>query len=118
MYIGHPGGWSFNFLSVNLRVRDLHDPSVSHSCNSFVHKLDYDPELRFQILEYVQSCYHEESGGFSPTPLHDPQLLTTLSAVQIAVTLDAIDILDKAAIVKYIVHLQVMSVSQKSGNIK
>jgi prenyltransferase beta subunit len=59
------------------------------------------------VLDYLKACYHEDAGGFSPTPRHDPQLLTTLSAVQIAVTLDAVDCLDKDAIVKYITSLQV-----------
>ena len=59
-----------------------------------------------QIIEYVKSCYHPNVGGFSPTPRHDPQILCTLSAIQIACILDAKDQLDVDAICKYISGLQ------------
>jgi len=54
----------------------------------------------------VRSCYHPDVGGFSPAPEHDPQLLYTLSAVQICLTLDADDVLDEEKIVEYVRGLQ------------
>ena len=62
--------------------------------------------LQFQILAYVKSCFDPDSGGFSPAPRHDPHILYTLSAVQIAATFDAMDILDVEKITKYIQGLQ------------
>lgn len=35
-----------------------------------------------EVLEFVKSCQHP-SGGFSPTPYHDPHLLYSLSAIQV-----------------------------------
>ena len=40
------------------------------------------------------SCQHE-SGGFGAAPGHDAHMLYTVSAVQVLVTLDAVDELDK-----------------------
>lgn len=50
---------------------------------------------RDETIEFVLSCQHE-SGGFGAAPLHDAHMLYTVSAVQILVTLDALDELDKA----------------------
>lgn len=55
----------------------------------------------------MKSCYCPSSGGFAPSPRHDPHLLYTLSAVQIAATYDALeDIIDADAVAKYVVALQ------------
>ena len=40
------------------------------------------------------SCQHE-NGGFGAAPGHDPHMLYTVSAVQIFVTIDAVDELDR-----------------------
>ena len=67
-----------------------------------------------QVIEFLKDCFHSDCGGFGPFPQHDPNLLSTLSAVQIAAMYDLIDdkeILDVAAIVKYVKSLQ-----QKDGS--
>jgi len=58
-----------------------------------------------EAKEFLKKC-HCPNGGYAPMPNHDPHLLYTLSAVQIAAELDILDALDKASIVKYIVSLQ------------
>ncbi len=71
-------------------------------------------------MEYVKSCYHPEEGGFSPTPRHDPHVLCTLSAIQIACILDARDELDTEGICRYIKGLQVrqgMSVRYENSSV-
>ena len=59
-----------------------------------------------KLFEFVLKCFHESEGGFSPMPEHDPHILYTLSAVQIAVILDREDDLDKDKIADYVVGLQ------------
>jgi len=61
---------------------------------------------REEIMSYVHSCYDAPTGGFAPAPRHDPHILYTLSAVQIAATYDAVAELDSEAIVKYVCGLQ------------
>ena len=61
---------------------------------------------RDEIMSYVHSCYDASTGGFTPAPRHDPHILNTLSAVQIAATYDALGELDSEAIVKYVCSLQ------------
>eukprot|EP00095_Tigriopus_kingsejongensis_P008020 maker-scaffold1494_size38455-snap-gene-0.11 protein:Tk08020 transcript:maker-scaffold1494_size38455-snap-gene-0.11-mRNA-1 annotation:"hypothetical protein CAPTEDRAFT_118195" len=61
---------------------------------------------RTEILDFVRACFDPVSGGFAPAPRHDPHILYTLSAVQIAATLDALDMLDVPAIVRYVCSLQ------------
>jgi len=63
-------------------------------------------EGRDDVMKFVLSCYHPEVGGFGPFPNHDPHLLFTLSAVQIAVIHDAVDMLDVDKIVQFIGSLQ------------
>ena len=72
--------------------------------------------LSEQILEYVKDCYDKESGGYGPAPRHDPHILYTLSAVQIAFTLDAMDQIDADAVVKYILSLYVKSDGSFQGD--
>ncbi|EFE42043.1 Rab geranylgeranyltransferase, beta subunit [Trichophyton verrucosum HKI 0517] len=49
---------------------------------------------RDKTIEFVLSCQRED-GGFGAAPGHDAHMLHTVSAVQILVTLDAIDELNK-----------------------
>lgn len=42
------------------------------------------------VVEFVQSCWCA-TGGFAPFPNHDPHLLTTLSGLQILLTMDSLD---------------------------
>ena len=59
-----------------------------------------------EIMNFVKSCYHEDCGAFGPYPEHDPHLLYTLSAVQIAAIYNVIDELDVDKIESYIIGLQ------------
>ena len=61
------------------------------------------------MIEFLKECFHSDSGGYGPFPEHDPQLLFTLSAVQIATMYDVVDdadILDIPSIVNYVKNLQ------------
>nr|ACO11214.1 Geranylgeranyl transferase type-2 subunit beta [Caligus rogercresseyi] len=49
-----------------------------------------------EMFTYVRECFDPESGGYRPAPRHDPHLLYTLSAIQIAVLYDALHIIPKA----------------------
>lgn len=46
------------------------------------------------LVAWVLSCYKPEEGSFSPNTLHDGNLLSTLSAVQIMALLGRLDELD------------------------
>ncbi|WEW60044.1 Rab geranylgeranyltransferase [Emydomyces testavorans] len=60
-----------------------------------LHLLGYPEALpRDETIDFVLSCQHE-NGGFGAAPGHDPHILYTVSAVQILVTIDAVDELDK-----------------------
>merc|ERR1711976_171200 len=52
---------------------------------SFLHE---GPE-KSEISNYCKSCYKD--GGFSAAPGHNPHILYTLSAIQLALTHDLID---------------------------
>lgn len=43
------------------------------------------------IINYIQSS-KRDNGGYAPAEGHDPHLLHTLSAIQIAITLGRLDI--------------------------
>jgi geranylgeranyl transferase type-2 subunit beta len=49
---------------------------------------------REETIDFVLSCQHD-SGGFGAAPGHDAHMLSTVSAVQILATIDALDELDK-----------------------
>ena len=51
---------------------------------------------REETIEFVLSC-QQQDGGFGAAPRHDAHLLSTVSAVQILATIDALDELDKRA---------------------
>ncbi|KAJ3985894.1 rab geranylgeranyltransferase [Lentinula detonsa] len=61
---------------------------------------------RDEMIDYVMSCWDEETGGFGAHPDHDAHILSTLSAIQILVTQDAIERLDINRVVKFILSLQ------------
>ncbi|KAJ7086704.1 terpenoid cyclases/protein prenyltransferase alpha-alpha toroid [Mycena epipterygia] len=61
---------------------------------------------RDEVIQFVESCWDEKTGGFGAHPGHDPHISTTLSAIQILVTYDALDRLDIPRVVKFIVSLQ------------
>ncbi|KAJ7597297.1 rab geranylgeranyltransferase, partial [Mycena floridula] len=61
---------------------------------------------REEMIEYVMSCWDEEAGAFGAHPDHDAHLLSTLSAIQILITQDALDRVDIPRVVKFILSLQ------------
>jgi geranylgeranyl transferase type-2 subunit beta len=61
---------------------------------------------RDHIIDYIQKCYEPKSGGYSPCPRHDPHLLYTLSAVQLLVLFERVDLIDKSSLSTYIKRLQ------------
>ncbi|KAI4199798.1 MAG: hypothetical protein LQ346_002521 [Caloplaca aetnensis] len=77
-----------------------------------LHLLKHPDALpREDTIEFVLSCQHP-SGGFGAAPGHDAHILYTVSAVQILVTIDALDELDKRGkggreeVGRYIAQLQ------------
>ena len=65
-----------------------------------------DRKEKTKVLDFLKECYHPDCGGFGPFPQHDPHLLFTLSAVQIATMYDATDVLDIPLIISYVKNLQ------------
>jgi len=61
---------------------------------------------REEMIEFVMSCWDEEAGAFGAHPDHDAHILSTLSAIQILVTHDALDKMDIPRVVKFILSLQ------------
>ncbi|XP_025822089.1 geranylgeranyl transferase type-2 subunit beta 1-like isoform X3 [Panicum hallii] len=47
-----------------------------------------------EVVDWIMSCYHPESGGFGGNVGHDPHVLYTLSAVQVLCLFDRLDVLD------------------------
>ncbi|KAG5652548.1 hypothetical protein H0H81_004609 [Sphagnurus paluster] len=60
---------------------------------------------RDEMIEFVMSCWDDEAGTFGAHPDHDAHLLSTLSAIQILVTHDALDRVDIPRVVKFILSL-------------
>lgn len=54
---------------------------------------------RQDVIDYVKSLQHE-NGGFGGDKHHDPHITHTLSAVQILVTLDAIDAINVEKVIE------------------
>lgn len=61
---------------------------------------------REEMIDFVMSCWDDEAGGFGAHPDHDAHLLATTSAIQILVTHDALDRVDKARVARFILSLQ------------
>jgi geranylgeranyl transferase type-2 subunit beta len=60
-----------------------------------LHLLGHPEALpRQATIDFVLSCQNED-GGFGAAPGHDSHMLYTVSAVQILVTVDAVDELDR-----------------------
>lgn len=64
---------------------------------ALVNRVDALP--RDAMLAWVHSCWVPQVGAFAPHPGHEPHLHSTLSAVQILATHDALDSLDKDRVV-------------------
>jgi len=61
---------------------------------------------RDKIVQFVTECQDPDTGGFRPVHGHDPHILNTLSAVQVAIMLDCVDKIDVEGVVRYIQSLQ------------
>ncbi|GAA5835509.1 hypothetical protein JCM5353_002380 [Sporobolomyces roseus] len=73
-----------------------------------------------EMLDWVMTCWIQEIvgdiGGFAPHPGHDPNIHSTLSAVQILATHDSLHLLNKDSIVRYVLSLQDPSRGSFSGD--
>mmetsp|Transcript_31162 Transcript_31162/g.30006 ORF Transcript_31162/g.30006 Transcript_31162/m.30006 type:complete len:377 (-) Transcript_31162:68-1198(-) len=71
-------------------------------------KVDEFLDLSGEILNWIFSCWDDETGGFGGNTGHDGHLLYTLSAVQLLAIMDRLDDerLDKQAIVNFVSGLQ------------
>jgi Prenyltransferase and squalene oxidase repeat len=59
-----------------------------------LHLLDHPDALpRQEVIKFVMSC-QSGNGGFGAAPRHDAHMLSTVSAVQILATFDALDELE------------------------
>ena len=58
-----------------------------------------------KVLKFVVDCFDENCGGFRPAENHDAHMLYTLSAVQILVTFDAVNLVDVEKVVGYVKSL-------------
>ena len=74
------------------------------TCLDLLHSLEASD--REFIIDYIQKCYHPSIGGYSPSPNHDPHLLYTLSAIQVLVQFNRMDLINKIDLAKYIKGLQ------------
>ncbi|KAH7905667.1 rab geranylgeranyltransferase [Hygrophoropsis aurantiaca] len=60
---------------------------------------------REELIDWVMSCWDEEAGAFGAHPGHDAHILTTLSAIQILITHDALDKANLDRIADFILSL-------------
>ncbi|KAN0133487.1 geranylgeranyl transferase [Lactarius tabidus] len=67
------------------------------------HKDALDAE---ETIEYVMSCWDDEAGAFGAHPGHDAHILSTLSAIQVLVTHDALGRIDAPRVIDFILGLQ------------
>ncbi|OAX84517.1 hypothetical protein ACJ72_01108 [Emergomyces africanus] len=87
-----------------------------------LHLLGHPEALpRDETIAFVLSCQHD-NGGFGAAPGHDAHMLYTVSAVQILVTIDAVDELDrqsrggKEKVGSFIANLQDCSTGSFKGD--
>lgn len=63
-----------------------------------------------EVIDFVHSCWDEQSGGFGAYPRHDGHILSTLSAIQVLLIYDQLEderfISKKPAVLKFIKGLQ------------
>ena len=68
------------------------------------------------ICEFVVKCYDESTGGFGGNVGHDPNLLYTLSSVQILMLLDKLHLVDKEKVSDFVASLQNKKTGSFSGD--
>jgi len=61
---------------------------------------------RQEMIDWVMSCWDDETGAFAPHPGHDPHIHPTLSAIQILLMQDALHLLQVNKIVAFVLALQ------------
>lgn len=74
------------------------------TCLDLLGRLNVFESRKNEIVEFVKSC-RCDNGGYSPAPLHDPHILSTLSAVQVLAVFDAMSEIDVDAVVGYVATL-------------
>ncbi|ONM02936.1 Geranylgeranyl transferase type-2 subunit beta 2 [Zea mays] len=62
-----------------------------------------------EVVDWIMSCYHPESGGFGGNVGHDPHVLYTLSAVQVLCLFDRLDVLDVDKVADCILFSQILN---------
>ncbi|KAH9053767.1 terpenoid cyclases/Protein prenyltransferase [Lactarius vividus] len=67
------------------------------------HKDALDAE---ETIKYVMSCWDDEAGAFGAHPGHDAHILSTLSAIQVLATHDALARIDAPRVIDFILGLQ------------
>jgi len=67
-------------------------------------KLDSVP--KDDVIAFIQDCFDENCGGFSPAKDHDPHILYTLSAIQILAMYDEFKSVDTSKVVGFVQSLQ------------
>ena len=60
---------------------------------------------RSEILDFVMACYHPHLGAFSPNIGDDPHITSTLSAIQLLMLYDGLDLIDPCRIGEYVASL-------------
>ncbi|KAH8918425.1 rab geranylgeranyltransferase [Atractiella rhizophila] len=71
-----------------------------------------------EVVDWVLSCYDEETGGFAPHPNHDAHIHSTLSAIQILAIEDSISALEskRSKIVTFILSLYDVKTGRWAGD--
>ncbi|TIB67526.1 hypothetical protein E3P77_01470 [Wallemia ichthyophaga] len=90
-------------LTEHLRLNGIYWAITSLSLLGRIDALD-----RSAVIEYVGNCWNSSNGGFSSHPNHDTHILSTLSGIQILITLDAVEEakIDTSKVVDYILQLR------------
>ncbi|AET38504.1 Rab geranylgeranyltransferase BET2 Ecym_2807 [Eremothecium cymbalariae DBVPG len=73
------------WLTEHLRLNGIYWGLTALCCLDASDVFDRD-----EVIEFVKSCWDSETGGFSAYKDHDAHLVTTLSALQILATYDAL----------------------------
>uniref|UniRef100_A0AC35UF64 Geranylgeranyl transferase type-2 subunit beta n=1 Tax=Rhabditophanes sp. KR3021 TaxID=114890 RepID=A0AC35UF64_9BILA len=90
---------SFDYvMSAHLRMSGIYWCCGALDMEDQLGKTDREDIIKFILGD----CFDKESGGFRSAVDHGAHLLQTLSAVQILIMFDALHLLDKDAVVKYV----------------
>ncbi|KAI8818925.1 type II protein geranylgeranyltransferase beta subunit [Fimicolochytrium jonesii] len=98
------------WASDQLRLNGVYWALTALAFMSRPHELD-----REEVIAFVLSC-QQKNGGFGGSVDHDAHLIYTLSAIQILVTLDALERVDVERVVSYILTLHDPVVGSFTGD--